>query len=286
MIKFKSLRLALNVFWVVLSISACQNTGDGADSNENPIRLKGEIMASSRVTNLNLQSTRFVEGQLVGVTIADAQSTHDNVAWMADVNGYLVNMGADVSWGIDEITVYAYHPYKAGMSTNSLFSVQTDQSTDEGYLKSDLLWAKKTAVKTDALVTLSFAHKLTKLNVKLESDDIDDLSGATISICGTDIATLFNSQTGELSASVEKNIKDIKASVTTSAAFQASCIIVPQTLSDGTTFIRVEHAGVTYEYKLPASFTFYEGRVYTFTITINKNNPGDVGAMVPDMPWG
>lgn len=34
MIKFKSLRLALNVFLVVLSISACQNTGDGADSNE------------------------------------------------------------------------------------------------------------------------------------------------------------------------------------------------------------------------------------------------------------
>ena len=31
MIKFRRLRLALNVFLVVLSISACQNTDDGAD---------------------------------------------------------------------------------------------------------------------------------------------------------------------------------------------------------------------------------------------------------------
>lgn len=286
MIKFRRLRLALNVFLVALCISACQNTGDREESNENPIRLKGEIVASSRVTNLNLQSTRFVEGQLVGVTIADAQSTHDNVAWIADANGYFTNMGADVSWGTDEITVHAYHPYKAGMSPNSLFSVQTDQSTNEGYLKSDLLWVKKTAVKTDAPVTLSFAHKLAKLNVKLESDDIDDLGGATISICGTNIATHFNLQTGELASSVEKNIKDIKASVTTSAAFQASCIIIPQTISGGTAFIKVEHAGIVYEYRLPESITFGEGKVYTFTITINKNNPGDVGAIVPDMPWG
>ena len=41
----------------------------------------------------------------------------------------------------------------------------------------------------------------------------------------------------------------------------------------------------TYQYKLSESATFEEGKSYIFTLTINKENPGDVGAVAPDMPW-
>ena len=112
------------------------------------------------------------------------------------------------------------------------------------------------------------------------------MKGAIISVCGTNIATLFNPLTGELLPSEKTDVKEIKASVTNAGAYQASCIIIPQSVSAGTAFIKVEHAGIVYVYKLPETIDFYGGKVYKFTLTISKNNPGDVGALVPDMPWG
>ena len=283
MIRIRMLEIVLGAS---ICLCACQNMDGKTSLLENPIKLKGEILPTSRVTDLDLQSTRFVEGQLAGVTIVNARSEHENVAWIADANGYLTNMGTEVSWGIGEITVYAYHPYSVGMSISNSFTISTDQSTIKGYLNSDLLWAKKTTTKTDAPIALSFKHKLAKLNVMLKSDSYDDLSGATISICGTDIATRFNPLTGELTPSDEKNVKDIKASVTTSVALQASCVIIPQTVAGGTTFIKIDYDGSTYNYKLQETIAFEGGKAYVFTININKNNPGDVGAVVPIIPWG
>ena len=285
MLTFKTLRMILGISVSTMCLYACQNMGEEGNLTENLIRLTGNITPSSRVTDLDLQSVKFVSGQLVGVTIANAQNKHENVSWVADVNGYLNNMGEEVSWGTGEITIYAYHPYNTSMSADFPFTVSTDQSTTKGYLESDLLWTKKTTAKTIAPVALSFVHKLSKLEIKLQSNDAEDLSGATISVCGTHINTLFNPLTGELTPVSEKNVKDIKASVTTAAALQASCIIIPQTVASGTAFIKVEHEGKTYQYKLSESATFEEGKSYIFTLTINKENPGDVGAVAPDMPW-
>ena len=120
------------------------------------------------------------------------QKDHNNGLWLADGNGTLVNVSNPVHWGDTEVTVTAYHPYDADWTeSQQTFSVQTDQSTDSGYLDSDLLWAKTTSSASDEPVALSFTHKLAKVNVTLTSDDIEDLSNIKFNKKKVQLATLI-----------------------------------------------------------------------------------------------
>ena len=257
----------------LVGLSACSDGAEEVAVPERVIELTGEI-ASSRTSALDCQSTQMVVGRQVGVTIEGAQTAHENGAWLAGKGGSLTNTGGDVFWGATDVTITAYHPYHAGWTGGSqVFSVSTDQSTDEGYLDSDLLWATTTALPSNQPVVLKFVHKLAKINVILSSDDIADLSNATITICGTNIVTGFHPETGALTT-VEKKVADIKASVTTSTAYTGSAVIVPQKLANGTQFVKVTYMDYDYEYLLSADMDFKAGRSYTFSLKMKKVDKG------------
>ena len=182
------------------------------------------------------------------------------------------NENSPIYWGETDIAVTSYHPYNADNDgTSYTFSVKTDQSTDNGYLNSDLLWATKTASITDNPISLKFTHKLAKINVILTSEDITDLSNAEIFICGTDIATGFNPTTGELST-VTSNIAEIKASVTTDKAYTGSAIIVPQTVEKGTQLIKITHNIKEFHYTLPEDMEYKSGYSYNYTLQVKDSN--------------
>ena len=252
------------------------------------IRLTSEITSTSRVIDQTLQSTQIVEGQQVGVTITGAASEHENVAWVVAKNGSLSNTDTFVYWGSTDATITAYHPYNSSwIGTNHTFTVSTDQSKEEGYLNSDLLWAITTASATTNPVALNFTHKLSKINVTLVNKGNENISNATITLCGVNIATGFNPQTGELYA-VTENVADIKASVTTESAYTASAIIVPQTMKSGSRFIKITFEDKDYHYTLPEEQVFESGQVYHFTIELNisdnSNAKTDYVDLKFDMP--
>ncbi len=268
---------ALNYFGMACAV--CVGFASCSSEDENPleasvVRLASEVIPMTRVTAPNLQSTQIVEGQQVGVTITGASATHNNVAWMVGDEGAMTNTGETLYYGNGEATIAAYHPYNANWNATDAsesFTVKTDQSTDAGYLSSDLLWAKKTASKTSDAVALTFEHQLAKINVTLVNDSYqDDLSGATISICGTNITTLFNPITGALTSTDGANITDIKAAETTSTAYTASAIIIPQTVASGTQFIKVEHGGKTFYYTLSEDKTFASKNAYSYTLKVKN----------------
>jgi hypothetical protein len=213
--------------WVLMalaSFSACTNDAEEVLAQESEIKLTSEI-TPSRVTNQELQSTQIVPGQKVGVTITGAKSEHKNVAWTAGENGVLTNTEDAVYYGDGTATITAYHPFNDDWDENTsyAFSVSTNQSVDANYLNSDLLWATETSSKTESAIPLVFKHKLAKINVTLTSEDIADLSNATISICGTNITTNFNPADGTLSATTA-NVVEIKAGVTTTSAYTSSAV--------------------------------------------------------------
>jgi hypothetical protein len=250
------------------------------------IRLTSEITSTSRVTDQSLQSTQIVEGQQVGVTITGAASDHENVAWVVGKNGSLSNTGSAVYWGTTNATITAYHPYHSSCTgTSHTFTVNTDQSTDEGYLNSDLLWTTTTASATTKPVALNFTHKLSKINVTLVNKGNENISNATITLCGVNVATGFNPQTGELYA-VTENIADIKASVTTDCAYTASAIIVPQTLAQGTKFIKITFEDKDYHYTLPEDLVFESGQAYQFTIEVNISDNSNAKTDYVDLKFG
>lgn len=262
--------LGLALIAIMTSFSACTNETEEVLAQESEIKLTSEIIPASRVTSLDYQSTQIVEGQQVGVTIAGAKSEHKNVAWTVGTDGALTNTDDAVYYsGNNTATITAYHPYNSAWTgTSHAFSVNTDQSDETNYRNSDLLWATASSSKTDKAVGLIFAHKLAKVNVTLTSTDIADLSGATISICGTNIATNFNPTTGELSAATA-NVQEIKAGVTTTE-YTASAIVVPQTVVSGTKFIKVAQGGKTFYYTLAADKELKSGYSHNYTLTVKE----------------
>lgn len=256
-------------FIALATITSCTNDTEEIYTQENEIKLTSEI-TPSRVTSLDYQSTQIVKDQQVGVTITGAKSEHKNVVWNVGEEGELSNTGEPVLWANQDIAITAYHPYNSSWKgTSHEFSVSTDQSTEENYRNSDLLWATETSSKTETAIPLIFSHKLAKINVTLKSEDIEDLSGATISICGTNISTNFNPVDGTLSATTA-NIQEIKAGVTSSTAYTASAIVVPQTVANGTPFIKITHNDRTFYYTLSTNKELKSGRSHNYTLTIKE----------------
>ena len=247
----------------VLSLSACNN--EEVLTQEGEIQLTSKI-AESRVTDSNLQSTQIVTGQQVGVFMDGAKNPHSNVKWVAGANGVLTT-ATPAYWGNGNVTITAYHPYNAGCNGSPYtFSVKTDQSSAANYLNSDLLWTTTTAAKTNNPVSLTFGHVLSKITVSLTSDNIADLSGATVSICGTKNYGLFNPMSSDLSNLSSE--AEIVAGVTVSNAYTASAIILPQQVNSGTKFVKVSHNNKTYHYALSENKNFQRGNSYNFNLKV------------------
>ena len=257
-------------FAALASITSCTNDMELFSEQVNEIKLTSRI-SPTRVSSLDYQSTQIIEGQEVGVTITGARSEHRNIAWYVGAYGELSNTGDPVYWSKGEATITAYHPYNTTWSSTSHeFSVNTDQCDEVNYRNSDLLWATVTSSITENAVPLIFSHSLAKINITLRSADIENLSGATIYVCGTNTATTFNPSNGTLSASTFK-AADIKAGVTTSSSYTASAIVIPQTIASGTKFITVEHGGKAFHYTLTADKELKAGYSHNYTLTVNEN---------------
>ena len=272
--------------------TACSNDAEEVLAQESEIKLTSEI-TPSRVTSLDYQSTQIVAGQQVGVTVTGAKSEHNNVAWSVSEDGTLANTGDAIYFGDGSATITAYHPYNlawSGTDKTEAFSVALDQSTNFGYLSSDLLWATASSSKTEDAVALKFAHKLAKINITLTSTDIQDLSNATISICGTHIGALFNPITGDLTLNSNSMNQIIKAAVTTGSSYTASAIIIPQTVVSGTKFIKVEHNSKIYYYTLTSDAEFEEGNSYGYNLvvtpstelTLSSSSSGNIETWTPN----
>lgn len=263
---------------MISSFFACSNDVD-ALLHENEIKLTSEIIPS-RVASLNYQSTQIVSGQKVGVTITGAKSEHANQAWTAGSNGELTN-STPLYWGDSDVTIYAYHPYNGGLSGDSYtFSIQANQYNESDYLKSDLLWVTRTASKSVNPVPLTFSHMLSKINVTLTSDDIADLSGATITICGVKSSATFHTKTGELSSISGET--DVVAGIVGASSYTAAAIILPQTVAAGAKFIKVAHGGKTYFYTLPSDKTFAKGHSYSYSLKVSSNKLIHVSGTITD----
>ena len=245
----------------MMSLSACSNDAEEVLAQESEIRLTSEITPSRAASNL--QSDQIVEGQQIGVTITGFDDvTYSNKPWTADGNGGL-STTEKIYWKNSDITITAYHPYDAAW--NGTFNVNTDQSEDDDYLNSDLLWAKTTAssANRNETITLPFDHKLAKINVTLQKEyDSDDLTGAIISICNTKTSATLDTSNGTTTAT--GYVEEIIAGTGTSA----SAIVVPQNIAEGKKFIKVSLGGKIFYYTLPAEQVLVSGKSYNYTLTV------------------
>ena len=156
----------------LIGATACNKT-----SNE-PMETPKEANYSIRLSHSIYQFTRatdtaFEEGDVIGVNIFPGETAWLYNAKFTMENGVLTP-DQDYIWHPDkniEATVTAIYPAtdKQEYNTPESFTVQSDQSTLEGYKKSDLLFAKTASKPTENVVKLEFKHALSKVIINIDN---------------------------------------------------------------------------------------------------------------------
>lgn len=266
--KTKLFGWALVAYMMGASFSACTNEADEVLAQESEIKLTSEITRSRVISDL--QSEQLEESRTIGVTITGSKSGDDyvNKPWTSDGEGGL-STEHPVYWANTNVNVTAYHPYNVDWTSGTqTFTVKTDQSVEANYLNSDLLFANKPNVaKSTDPISLTFYHKLAKVNVTLQPEYPEmDLSNAVISICNTKTSTTLDLSNGTVPTEATGDFQEIKAGVGSTA----SAIVVPQTIASSTKFIKIELGEKIFYYTLPTDKQLKSGYSHNYTLTVKE----------------
>ena len=268
--------------WVLMGCSSDDMKDGLTTGQQTPITFVSNV-STMRSANVNLQKTQLAEGVKVGVFVRDADgfiSGGNNAQLTASGTGSFT--GSPIYFPEDgaPVSVLAYAPYQSGWSDQAdvaaTFTVAANQSTDDGYLASDLLHGVPTGTnsftKETPEITLNFQHKLSKLTVKFKtSEDTDvDLKGATINIVNTLPSATLKVSDGTLGTATG-TATAIKAVTFASDAteFLASAVIVPQKVAAGSFIQVVLTNGKMLNARLNAEATFASGKAYVYTVNIS-----------------
>ena len=195
---------------VALTMTACSNDEPQSLIKDTPVRIQTNIsplMTRAGVNAEELQDENFRISTDILVYLTKTSSKWE------DIDNYTSNvlntpnastatgfpfLNAGLAWIIDDsrgvtvkypetgnVDAVGFHPWTFDI-TSGEFSVQTDQSTYDGYRKSDLMVASTmNHSPSSGDIPLNFEHKLAKVIIKLvKGQNISDeqLASATISL--------------------------------------------------------------------------------------------------------
>lgn len=267
------------------------------------------------VTNVGTPETR------AGITADDIEIFNLNIENKSDANYsyYATILGSNTNgWTIYEgdgstpltmlwknsttpVTVTALNQKGLVIVTKEEFnseqtcSVESDQKTDMGIQRSDLLYMKPTEVNpatdlVDGKLKVSFVHLFSKINLTLTlgtefntvpGTDSNPITGITVN--GAKREIFFNTSTEELKqkddSSPEAIIPWYDAATcytagsgnTKNAVAKYEVILPPQTMQSGSFSIFFTLNGKSYKWTSTTENTFESGKAYTLNLTVGKN---------------
>lgn len=170
------------------------------------------------------------------------------------------------------VNIYAVHP---SVGSGDPFSVETDQTTDDNYAKSDLCYnATDTYTRQTGSQTLLFNHVLSKIVVRITTN----ISGATLPTavklmaCKTTAITYPTGTAPDYTLDAASDPATITMAMTTaSGTATGAAVIPPQTIAAGASFLAFSVPGVgPMVYPMPAATTFESGKRYTYDIRVDN----------------
>lgn len=301
---------------VALAASGCNQQDDGAQQDERlPILLKAsvdvEAVGQTRAagdwgerTTTMTQGSEFLAGEQVMAYIKEGDGTNPaTIKW--PIEYVVVNDGdgdADdgdldpktdttpfyFPVGVNTINIHAIHP---SYTSDAGFTVETDQTTEANYAKSDLCYSKPrdyTRSGTTAYLdangrrVLQFKHLLSKIIVNLTVD-------ATAATSAPSYISLHAKTTTAMTFPVD-NANGYTGCTASDASYpgvikmKQEAIIPPQDIAAGASFISMNVPGIgSMIYPMPTATSFESGKKYTYNLKVT-----DVGitATTNVTDWG
>lgn len=294
---------------VALAAGGCNQQDDGTQQDERvPILLKAsvdvEAVGQTRAagdwgerTTTMTQGSEFLAGEQVIAYIKENDGTNTaNIKW--PIEYAVVNGNGDLDpvsdapfyypVGVNTINIHAIHPsYTSGAG----FTVETDQTTEANYAKSDLCYSKPrdytrsgttSYLDANGRRVLQFKHLLSKIivNLSVNASAATDKPDYIMLHAKTTTAMAFpanndNGYTGCMSSDASNPgvIKMIQ-----------EAIIPPQEIAAGASFISLTVPGIgPMMYPMPTATSFESGKKYTYNLKVT-----DVGitATTNVTDWG
>lgn len=271
---------------MLLIPTACTNNTDwdNRDTRVATLTLTSQIV-STRCLNSSLQGTQIAKGAKIGVLAYDNNiSVVNNHPLEADGKGILTGDAISISYSTSSATITAYAPYNNKWTLESSsynFNISTDQSTEEGYLESDLLWGQVQNVNLseETKANITFCHKLSKLLVTLSKDDASTLSlkDAEVSILGVKDQITFTPTTGVLGEASNSTTNILIAKLSDEKTANMAAILIPQTVSSKHYFFKIKLAsGKVFYAKLNKSCTLESGKAYKISVSLETSNEENI----------
>jgi formylglycine-generating enzyme required for sulfatase activity len=276
--------IALSLLLPLTVLTACSNDEDQqlADGRV-PITLSAAEMQLNAFTTRSAADTalnkNYIEtGQTVRVRVSNTgQNSWTDYNFSTGEGGTMTVSGTAPYYPMDNthVDIVAYYPSFAGTS----FTVRTDQSTNDGYMASDLLFASKSnQEKTNGTVPLQFEHKMAKVVVTATAGaGITAIEGITLHKVLPEVP--FNQQTGVVSSATGSETNVIIAKEESAATVSGACLIPAQTIEGDLLTIETNLGTATYRVN---SKTFAAGKVYCLRIGVNR---AAVGATTEVNNW-
>lgn len=259
-----------------MMMAACSNDETNAPTyvaDEGEIQLQFLHPGATRATDTQFENTDQIG---VYVTAADAQlqiGGNEVNNELFTYNGTSWTSARKVYWNDGTHNVYAYYPYTTSVNDiqDYSFTVQADQSTAEGYTRSDFLWAGRQDVAASASpVSMQFAHKLTSVVVKLEKGDnySGDIPATTeVYIHSTVTKAVIDLSTGDAAKDDYAGTGSVKCRQVSASEYRA--IVVPQNITTRRPLVEVISQGVSY--LMEGKISLKPGYRHTITVTLDKN---------------
>ncbi|MBR4363474.1 MAG: fimbrillin family protein [Prevotella sp.] len=222
----------------------------------------------------NLNNTNIASGGKVCVQISNhGANDYTPYVFTTGASGAMTADGSKPYYPTDDtnIDIAAYYPNNGTFSGDN-FVVQTDQSTDENYKLSDLMFASvANQAKTTESVNLAFSHKMAKIVVNATAgDDVNAIQ--TITLKSVYPQASFNKTTG-VTGDGTGAATDITL-FTDGTNTTANCAgVIPSQTKSGALLEIVTDQG-TATYSLSSDKAFLQGYQYVMNIQVNKTEVG------------
>ena len=283
MIRKHSLLLGFSLSAALLLAGCTSDLSQGGGSGEVPLRLSAAPTTglTRAADGLYTNTTGFDGGEQVEVYV-NSSTKHGT---------YQVNSTSKTALDATNAANTQYYPttgdvnlyavYPAASATNGSHTVKYDQTSDDNYKASDLMYASKTVTQAQKTSTqeLQFGHQLVKLKVqiikaagvgsvtKVEMQNVKRKVTVTANTSSMSLTDL-TSATGETGTEANSDKILVFSGSNTSTSEQTYAVVFPVQSWSNQDFITVTADGQTATYKLTKDdFTF--GHEYTLTLNIN-----------------
>ena len=302
----------LAIVAVALTVGGCNQQDDGLRQDDRvPIKLRASVQDAAigqtrATTTYTTQNTEFLADELVDAYIFKSDGTTPLAtgtnplglkvtASFTDANSVLhegdlepVNSSEPKYYYPTDgsgVKIYAVHP---SVTSTASFSVETDQTTDDKYAKSDLCYSPMGSYSAQtASQLLTFNHVLSKIVVNITNEINNNNLPTTVKLMAKKTTAMtYPTNTAPYytlaDASDPSTITMAMTTVGTTAS--GGVVIPPQSFAAGASFLSFTIPDIgPMIYPMPAATNFESGKRYTYNIKVT-----DVGITVSSSieDWG